>query len=105
MQYPEQLTPGQLRIENKYLTLDFQEKLPFISDLDLLPELMVFPGKMIFGEILSPPTDIADRNFRSFSKYSLATYRIETPSPDNWWKNMSWTKVWEVKKSTVKPKN
>jgi len=103
-QYPEILTPGSLEVEEGYLTLDFQEGLPFFSDPGQYPGLVLFPGKMVFGEIISEPTDSMDMVFRSFSKYSLATYKIETPSPDNWWKHMSWSKLWEVKKSTVKPK-
>ncbi|MBN2656605.1 MAG: hypothetical protein JXR86_06065 [Spirochaetales bacterium] len=104
--YPDQLTPSTLRKVNSSLILSFREELTFHSDFDESFDSFFFPGSLYLGDLKTEGTtaesEFPHRDFSSITKYSLGCYRISTSTPDDWWFNMSWEKMWEVKRSVTK---
>lgn len=59
---------------------------------------------IILGEILDKtkiPEELNPENPIVFANYSLAFYKIQSESTNNFWMNMSWTRIWKVQKKKI----
>jgi len=104
--YPPKISIDQYRMFNNELVLLINEAIPLIVDespsitkqriqTGIVMSYIKKSEKLDLKKLPIPATP-------SFNNYSLICYEINTTDTESYWLNMSWNKIWEVKKGKKK---
>lgn len=100
-QYPEKLTFEPLSLEKEIYSYSIKETIPFSCNESLADLTPLVKNKLFIGQEYNKGFNdmpIEEFNLPSIKKYSLAVYKISTESKKNWWHNMSWELIFQVRK-------
>jgi hypothetical protein len=103
---PEKLSFRGMKLSHSNLILEIKEQIPNYCDPLLSAGNFTYNNGFILctgpfcqsiqiGSLPVPETE-------SCNKYSLACYEINSGGEENFWMNMRWNKLWEVKKGQKK---
>lgn len=99
---PPLLIPRILTVDKGQLILTIRDEITCETGRKLKDSITIIPGAIFLGPLAKesmPRARLENQEIPSFKNYSLTCYEINCEDPESWWKNMSWVKLWDVKKS------
>ncbi|MBI9098269.1 MAG: hypothetical protein JEY91_07310 [Spirochaetaceae bacterium] len=102
--YPPVITLNNYSILKGNFLLSSEERFPCQCDNEFQHLIPLISSGCILGKTTSAENSLRDlpsSETFSFKNYSLAAYEIHSDETENFWMNMSWRKIWEVKKSKI----
>lgn len=101
---PEKLTAEGFSLHEDLLFIDYKEEFHFKSTCPEEINRQFFPGKFHLGQWIGSSSDLSELCRSALpdplTKFSVALYEIQIQEDLVWWENMSWIKLWEVKKGS-----